>query len=66
MKWAFEKFGEKVYSDLISLEKELLEWCEKSGLDLNTKKRKELTSKDTWKNKRLIGNGNFAIENWHR
>jgi type I restriction enzyme M protein len=49
MQWAFETYGEKVYSDLKSLEKEILEWCEKSGLDLNTKKRKELTSKDTWK-----------------
>ncbi|MCZ2102599.1 MAG: type I restriction-modification system subunit M [Chitinophagales bacterium] len=49
MQWAFETFGEKVYTDLKSIEKEIVEWCEKSGLDLNAKKRKELTSKDTWK-----------------
>lgn len=49
MQWAFETYGEKVYTDLKSLEKEILEWCEKSGLDLNAKKRKELISKDTWK-----------------
>jgi type I restriction enzyme M protein len=48
MQWAFETFGEKVYTDLPALEKEILEWCEKSGLDLNAKKRKELTSKATW------------------
>lgn len=49
MQWAFENYGEKVYTDLKSLEKEMLERCEKSGLDLNAKKRKELISKDTWK-----------------
>jgi type I restriction enzyme M protein len=54
MQWAFETYGEKVYSDLKSLEKEILEWCEKSGLDLNTKKRKELTSKDTWKRQKEL------------
>lgn len=49
MQWAYETYGEKVYSELKSIEKELLEWCEKTGLDLNAKKRKQLTAKDTWK-----------------
>src|SRR5690606_38667122 len=40
MKWAYETFGEKVYSDIKSLEKEIIEWSEKNGLDLNAKKRK--------------------------
>ncbi|MGY6560286.1 MAG: hypothetical protein ACXIT9_13485 [Nitritalea sp.] len=48
MQWAYETFGENVYTDIKALEKEILEWCEKSGLDLNAKKRKELTSKATW------------------
>jgi type I restriction enzyme M protein len=54
MQWAFETFGEKVYSDLKSIEKELLEWCEKNDLDLNAKKRKALTSKDTWQKQKSI------------
>jgi type I restriction enzyme M protein len=49
MQWAYETYGDRVYTDLKSLEKEILEWCEKNGLDLNAKKRKELTSTDTWK-----------------
>lgn len=49
MQWAYDTYGEKVYADLKTLEKEILDWCEKSGLDLNAKKRKELTSNDTWK-----------------
>jgi len=54
MQWAYATYGEKVYTDLKTLEKEILEWCEKSGLDLNTKKRKELISKDTWKEQKEL------------
>jgi type I restriction enzyme M protein len=48
MEWAYETYGEKVYTDLASIEKDLLDWCEKNELDLNTKKRKQLTSPVTW------------------
>jgi len=54
MKWAFETFGEQVYSDLKSLEKELLVWCEKNNLDLNSKKRKGLVSLTTWNKQREL------------
>ena len=49
MQWVYETYGEKVYTDLASIEKDLLEWCEKNELDLNAKKRKQLTSPATWK-----------------
>lgn len=63
MQWAFEKYGEKVYADLRALEKEILDWCEKSGLDLNAKKRKELISKDTWqKQKNLLETATFLLQ----
>jgi type I restriction enzyme M protein len=54
MQWAYETYGEQVYSDLKSLEKEILDWCEKNGVDLNAKKRKALTSPATWKKQREI------------
>jgi type I restriction enzyme M protein len=54
MQWAYETYGEKVYTDLKSLGKDLLEWCEKNDLDLNAKKRKALTAPDTWKKQREI------------
>jgi type I restriction enzyme M protein len=54
MQWAWETFGEKVYTDLKSIEKEILDWCEKSGLDLNAKKRKELTKKETWTKQKAL------------
>lgn len=48
MQWAYETYGEQVYSDLKSIQKEILDWCEKNDLDLNAKKRKALTSDATW------------------
>jgi len=54
MQWAYETYGEQVYTDLKSIEKELLEWCEKNDLDLNTKKRKALTSNGTWKKQKEL------------
>lgn len=49
MQWAYETHGEKVYTDLPSIEAELLAWCEENDQDLNTKKRKQLTAPSTWK-----------------
>ncbi|MBK1831339.1 SAM-dependent DNA methyltransferase [Verrucomicrobiaceae bacterium R5-34] len=49
MQWAYETFGEKVYTDISSIEKEILAWCEDNELDLVTKKRKQLVSPATWK-----------------
>lgn len=63
MQWAFETYGETVYSDLKSIEKDLLEWCEKNDLDLNAKKRKVLTSAATWKKqKELLETANALLE----
>ena len=54
MQWAFETYGDKVYSDIKALEEELLDWCEKNDLDLNTKKRKALIAPATWKKQKEI------------
>lgn len=63
MQWAFETFGEQVYTEIKSLEKEILDWCEKNGLDLNAKKRKELTSAATWqKQKDLLETAILLLE----
>lgn len=49
MLWAYETYGEQVYTNLKGIEKELLDWCEKNGLDLNANKRRDLCAADTWK-----------------
>lgn len=48
MVWAYETLGEKVYTELAKHEKEILEWCEKQELNLNTKQSKALTSTAIW------------------
>jgi type I restriction enzyme M protein len=48
MVWAYETFGEKVYTDIAKYEKEITEWCEKNELNLNAKQSKTLVSEALW------------------
>ena len=48
MQWTWDTYDDKVYTDLPSLEKEILAWCEHNGLDLNAKNRKALVSDLLW------------------
>jgi type I restriction enzyme M protein len=49
MTWAYETFGEKIYTDLAKHEKEITDWCEKNELNLNAKQSKSLVSEALWK-----------------
>jgi len=48
MEWAYETFGDMVYTDLAKHEKAILEWCEKNELNLSSKNSKALTNEATW------------------
>ncbi|MFC6998088.1 type I restriction-modification system subunit M [Rufibacter roseus] len=48
MEWAFDQFGEEVYTHLEQHEKAILDYAEKQELNLNAKQAKALVSKDTW------------------
>ncbi|MBY5959609.1 type I restriction-modification system subunit M [Membranicola marinus] len=54
MEWAYENYGDQVYSDLKSIEKELLEWCEENDFKLSARRRRALTSEKTWKKQKEI------------
>lgn len=54
MQWAFETYGDKVYTNLKDFEKEILEWCEQNDIDLNAKKRKALVAETTWTKQKAI------------
>ncbi|WP_321285801.1 class I SAM-dependent DNA methyltransferase [uncultured Sunxiuqinia sp.] len=54
MQWAFETYGDKVYTNLKELEKDILDWCEQNEIDLNAKKRKALVAKATWTKQKAI------------
>jgi len=48
MEWAYQEYGEAVYTDLKSYEKEILDWCDKNELNLSAKQSKALTTVSTW------------------
>jgi len=54
MQWAFETYGDKVYTDIKSIEKDILDWCEENDIDLNAKKRKALVSPKTWQKQKEV------------
>ena len=63
MQWAYKTYGDKVYSDIQSIAKELLGWCEKNELNLNAKRRKELTTADIWeKQKELLDTATLLMQ----
>jgi type I restriction enzyme M protein len=49
MQWAYETFGEEVYTNISSHTKAILDWCEKQELNLNAKQSKALCNETTWK-----------------
>jgi type I restriction enzyme M protein len=49
MEWAYQTFGEKVYTNITKLEKVIIDWCEKNELNLNSKQSKTLVSEGLWK-----------------
>ena len=48
MTWAYETFGEKVYTEIAKHEKAIIDWCEKNELNLNAKQSKTLVSEALW------------------
>lgn len=48
MTWAYEHFGEEVYTNLAKHEKAILEWAEQQELNLNAKQSKALVSPALW------------------
>jgi len=58
MVYAYETYGEEVYSDIVKHKKELILWAEKQELNLNSKQETALTSKTLWEKQRfLLDNG---------
>ncbi|MGB5929139.1 MAG: N-6 DNA methylase, partial [Cyclobacteriaceae bacterium] len=54
MQYAWDTWGEEVYTSLESLEAPLLAWCEEQELNLNTKQRRQLLQPKTWQEPRQL------------
>ena len=63
MKWAYSEYGDELYEDVKSHEKELLEWCEKQELNLKSKQKNALVSQALWsKHKKLLEVANLLAK----
>ena len=49
MTWAYETFGENIYTDLPKFEKKIIEWCDTQELNLSRKLQETLVNPLTWK-----------------
>ncbi len=54
MEWVYQQYGEEVYTLLSKHEKDIMDWCEKQDLNLNTKKAKTLCDTATWEKQRNL------------
>lgn len=62
MQYAFETFGDNIYTKTKEHEKELLEWCEKNELNLSSANKTKLTKPATWqKHFNLVKTGSILL-----
>lgn len=54
MAWAYETYGEAIYTDLPKHEKEILGWAEKQEPELSAKQKKALLSPQLWHKQRKL------------
>jgi type I restriction enzyme M protein len=63
MVWAYQEFGDAVYTNIAKHEKAIVEWCEKQELNLNAKQTKALTTEALWeKQKTLMVTASLLLE----
>ena len=48
MVYAYETFGESIYTEIDNHKKEILDWCEKNELNLTAANQKKVAAKTTW------------------
>lgn len=54
MHWAYEAYGDAIYTGLDPYAKEIEHFCDKNGMELTTKTRRALFSADTWEKLRKL------------
>jgi type I restriction enzyme M protein len=56
MAWAWETYGERLYTDLPALAKDIIDWCEKQDLNLARKQQEALVKTDNWLKQQMLMN----------
>jgi type I restriction enzyme M protein len=54
MTWAYETFGESIYTDLPKFEKKIIDWCDAQELNLSRKLQETLVNPLTWKKQQSL------------
>ena len=54
MTWAYETFGESIYTDLPKFEKKIIDWCDVQELNLSRKLQETLVNPLTWKKQQSL------------
>ena len=54
MVYAYETFGESIYTTVEHYKKEILDWCEKNELNLTAANQKKLVAKATWEKQAFL------------
>lgn len=63
MQYAFETFGESIYTNTVKHGKDILEWCEKNELNLSSANKTKLTKPATWqKHLNLVKTGTVLLK----
>ncbi len=54
MTWAYETYGENIYTDLPKFEKKIIDWCDAQELNLSRKLQETLVNPLTWKKQQSL------------
>lgn len=63
MQWAYDTYGDEVYTNLEVYKDDILAWCEKQGLNLSSANRNKLLKQETWKKHlKLVKNATLLMK----
>ncbi|UAB80050.1 SAM-dependent DNA methyltransferase [Marixanthomonas sp. SCSIO 43207] len=63
MQWAYQEFGEAIYTHTAQYKDQILEWCEAQDLNLSSAHKTKLTKKDTWQKHLALVTAAKALQN---
>ncbi len=63
MQWAYQEFGEAIYTHTAQYKEQILEWCEAQDLNLSSANKTKLTKKDTWHKHLALVTAAKALQN---
>lgn len=63
MQWAYQEFGDAIYTHTVQYKEQILAWCEAQDLNLSSANKTKLTKKDTWQKHLTLVTAAKALQN---